>query len=209
MSQVPETSQSRWQLPDFSRPEIRTAILLCLYYFLVMCAFTVLKPVRNAILLDRLGKAWLPVAFMGLPIITGLAVYSAGWFAARIPDRNRVLATTITLILNLLLFRWLFEMGRGSEGAGATAEVSLEALKTGWVALLFYLWANLFASILITQFWLVAGNQFTPRDAKRLVGWVSAGGLVGGIAGPTIVLNVVDHGTRQKRKRPALSGEMS
>ena len=161
------------RLPDLSRPEMRTAALLFAYNFLIMGAFTVIKPVRSALLLERLGPAWLPVGYIGQPLITGLAVAASGWLAVRVPERSRVSATTLGLLLNLLLFRYLFDAGGR------------------WVALAFYIWAGLFSSVLITQFWLVAGSRFTPREAKRLIGWVSAGGIVGAIVGPAIVLRCV------------------
>jgi len=163
----------RRRLPDFSRPEVRVAALLFLYNFLIMCAFAVVKPVRNALLLQRLGPSYLPYGLIGQPLLTGLAVATSGWFAARTPERNRVLATTLVLTLNLLLFRYLFDAGGD------------------WVALAFYIWAGLFSSVLITQFWLVAGNHFTPREAKRLIGWVGAGGIVGMIVGPLVVFRAV------------------
>ncbi len=43
----------RLRFPDFSRPEMRTAALLFAYNFLIMSAFTVIKPVRSALLLER------------------------------------------------------------------------------------------------------------------------------------------------------------
>ena len=173
MTELQDPGPSRWRLPDFSRPEIRVAALLFLYNFLIMCAFAVVKPVRNALLLQRLGPSWLPYGLIGQPLLTGLAVATSGWFAARTPERNRVLATTLVLTLNLLLFRYLFDAGGD------------------WVALAFYIWAGLFSSVLITQFWLVAGNHFTPREAKRLIGWVGAGGIVGMIVGPLVVFRAV------------------
>ncbi|MCZ6634860.1 MAG: MFS transporter [bacterium] len=161
------------RLPDLSRPEIRVAALLCGYYFLVMCAFSVIKPVRSALLLDRLGISWLPVGFVGAAVVTGLVVFVVGWLDDRLPERRRVSGSMAILFLNLLMFRFLFDQG------------------SNWVALVFYIWANLFSSILIMQFWLVAGDLFTPREAKRLFGWVGAGGIVGAIVGPGLAFNAV------------------
>lgn len=163
----------RWKLPDLSHPEMRVVTLLFLYNFLVMCAFTVIKPVRSALLLERLGPSWLNAGYIGAAVVTGVAVYAAGWFSVRVPERNRVFVTMLGLMLNLLIFRYLFD------AAG------------NWIALAFYIWSALFSNVLITQFWLVAGTQFTPREAKRMIGWVGAGGIVGAIVGPGIVLRTV------------------
>jgi ATP/ADP translocase len=50
----------------------------------------------------------------------------------RIPARFAVVITTVILLANLLVFRFLFDV------AG------------DWVALAFYIWANLFSNILFT-----------------------------------------------------------
>jgi AAA family ATP:ADP antiporter len=161
-------------MPTKTRREIRITTLLFVYNFLVMCSFSVIKPVRNALLLDRLGPSWLPIGFVGAAIATGLVVYVAGWLSDRIPERTRVFATTVALAANVLLFRWLLTTGGG------------------YVVLAFYIWANVFSNVLITQFWLVAGSLFTAREAKRLFGWVGAGGILGAIVGPVIALWAVD-----------------
>lgn len=157
------------RLPDFSRPEIRVAALLCLYNFLAMCAFCVIKPVRSALLLDRMGLVGLLISYMGAAAVTGVVIAATGFVSRRLPARFAVLLTTGIFLVNLLVFRQLFD------AAG------------DWVALAFYIWANLFSNVLFTQFWLLAGNQFTPREGKQLFGWVSAGGTVGGIAGSVVV----------------------
>lgn len=159
---------------DLSRRENRVALLLAFYYMLVLTAFTTLKPTRNSLLLDRLGPDWLPVAMVLTAVVTGLVVWAIDYIGDLYSGRTPVLTTTLTLLAILLLFRQLFET------AGA------------WVALPFYIFVNIFSMTLLTQFRLVAGNQFTPREAKRLFGVVGAGGTIGGILGPTIVFRVVE-----------------
>ena len=92
MTDESEPAKRRFRLPDFTRPEIRVAAVLFVNNFLLLCSFTMIKPVRNAIILDRLGPAWLPVGFIGAALATGLAVSMAGWLAARaarsVPDRE-------------------------------------------------------------------------------------------------------------------------
>lgn len=162
------------QFLDFSRAENRTAGMLAVYHFLAMTSFAAVKPARNALLLDRLGPDFLPIAIVLTAVVTGLVVYLAGWMADRYSGTGPVTMTTITLLVTMLLFRQLFDT------AGS------------WVSLAFYVFVQLFSNVLLTQFWLVAGDQFTPRDAKRLFGLVGAGGVVGGIVGPAVAFRVVD-----------------
>ena len=100
------------RLPDFSRPEIRVAALLCLYNFLAMCAFCVIKPVRRALLLDRMGLMGLLISYMGAAVVTGVVIAITGWVSRRVPARFAVLMTTVFFLVNLFVFdldRWWYE----------------------------------------------------------------------------------------------------
>ena len=57
------------------------------------------------------------------------------------------------------------------------------ALNWRWTTLLYWLWANVFVVVLTTQFWFLVNDRFDPRQAKRLVGFLGSGGILGGIAG--------------------------
>ncbi|MGH7543304.1 MAG: cyclic nucleotide-binding domain-containing protein [Gemmatimonadota bacterium] len=54
---------------------------------------------------------------------------------------------------------------------------------TAWTAGSFYVWVNVFTLFLVSQFFLVVNDVFDPRQAKRLLGFVGAGGLAGGVVG--------------------------
>jgi len=69
------------------------------------------------------------------------------------------------LATNLVLFSWLLRH---------------ESLATSAA---FYIWAKLYPVLTISQFWLMMNVIFEPRQARRLVGFVGAGGILGGITG--------------------------
>ena len=52
-----------------------------------------------------------------------------------------------------------------------------------WLALIYWMWANLFVVALTTQFWFLVNDVFNPREAKRLIGFFGSGGILGGVAG--------------------------
>jgi AAA family ATP:ADP antiporter len=162
------------QLFDFSRRENRVAISLAVYYMLAMTAFTTLKPARSALLLDHLGTKFLIYAIILTAVVTGIVVWVGDYMSKYYSGRGPVLTTTLLLLVSLVFFRQLFD----TSGP--------------WIYLLFYVFVQLFSVILLTQFRLIAGNQFTAREGKRLWGVVGVGGTIGGILGPTIVFRVVD-----------------
>jgi AAA family ATP:ADP antiporter len=53
----------------------------------------------------------------------------------------------------------------------------------GWIPLGFWIWANIFVVVLVTQFWILVNDVFNPREVKRLIGFFGSGGLLGGILG--------------------------
>jgi AAA family ATP:ADP antiporter len=55
-----------------------------------------------------------------------------------------------------------------------------------WIAAAFYVWASTFNILIISVFWTFMADLFSRTQAKRLFGFVAAGGTIGGIVGPAI-----------------------
>jgi len=55
-----------------------------------------------------------------------------------------------------------------------------------WVAAGFYIWVSVFNMLIISVFWSFMADVFSRTQAKRLFGFIAAGGTIGGIAGPAI-----------------------
>ncbi|MBM3285439.1 MAG: MFS transporter, partial [Candidatus Aminicenantes bacterium] len=71
--------------------------------------------------------------------------------------------------MNICLFWWLFKQ------------------QWSWVPVVFWVWANIFAIVLVTQFWMLVNDVFNPREAKRLIGFIGSGGQLGAILGGVLV----------------------
>ncbi|MEO2005289.1 MAG: Npt1/Npt2 family nucleotide transporter, partial [Candidatus Poribacteria bacterium] len=145
--------------------ELRRTVLMFLYFFLVVAAFYILKPVRNALFLDALGAANLPYVYLCTTALIAIAMPVYTWAAARLSARRLASYGMILSVVCVLGFRWAL-------GLHLTA-----------VAAAFYIWVNLFSSIAIYQFWFLANITFNSREAKRLFGFISSGGILGGALG--------------------------
>jgi AAA family ATP:ADP antiporter len=55
-----------------------------------------------------------------------------------------------------------------------------------WVAAAFYVWVSTFNLLIISVFWTFMADIFSREQAKRLFGFIAAGGTIGGIVGPAI-----------------------
>ena len=55
-----------------------------------------------------------------------------------------------------------------------------------WIAAAFYVWVSTFNLLIISVFWTFMADIFSRTQAKRLFGFIAAGGTLGGIAGPAL-----------------------
>ena len=83
----------------------------------------------------------------------------------RLSPKRLIPITYGFLASNLVLFSWLLRH---------------ESLATSAT---FYTWAKLYPVLTVSQFWLMTDALFEPRQARRLFGFIGAGGILGGIAG--------------------------
>jgi AAA family ATP:ADP antiporter len=145
--------------------ELKISALLFFYLLLVIAAYNVIKPIRNASLLDELGYQWLPLVYLLTAGVIG--------FVVAIHSKIQVQVSRYTLItLSIFFFLvscFVFRLFSGS----------------GWQGLpiIFWVWANIFIIVLNTQFWIVVNDVLNPREFKRLSGFFISGGILGGFIG--------------------------
>lgn len=143
-----------------------TTLASSLFFFLVTTSYYLIKPVRNALFVERVGADNLPYVYIATALVVGVLISS---YARHVVDRLRpkwlIPVTYVFLAANLVLFSWLLR--RESVATSAA----------------FYIWAKLYPVLTISQFWLMMNVIFEPRQARRLVGFVGAGGILGGITG--------------------------
>jgi len=141
------------------------AFLLLLYFFLIITFQYATKTLRQAEYIDKLGAQALPlvyflVAACSLPV---LILYSRS--VDRLPRHHLIAATSFVVAASLVGFYFLFQ------------------LQNDWVPVVFYVWISIVYVLNVSQFWSYSNHVFDPRQAKRLFGFIGAGGLLGGIAG--------------------------
>jgi AAA family ATP:ADP antiporter len=141
------------------------SVYLFLYFFLITSPFTIIKSVRNANFLDKLGKDQLPYAYLLTALIAGVVVVLHAKFQAKIPKKKLILySLAFFAATNIVLFLLFFK-----------------ALK--WLPLANWIWVNILISVLMTHFWLVANEVFNPREIRNIIGFIGSGGILGGLFG--------------------------
>jgi AAA family ATP:ADP antiporter len=150
--------------------EVRAVVLSMLYFFFLFGSYSVVKPVRDAMgtvygvsHLQELFTATFIASFVFAPLYSGLA--SRLKLSTFLPLVYGFVAVTI------LLFYALFVSGKYQDH---------------WIAAGFYVWVSTFNMLIISVFWTFMADIFSRTQAKRLFGFVAAGGTIGGIVGPAI-----------------------
>ncbi len=153
------------RIVDIRPGEEVIVLLLFFYFFLIMAPFYVIKPVRNAQYLIEEGSIRLPIAYLLTAVIMGFFVHFYSKLQVRVHIRILIILSLVFFIVTCLLSRELF------------------IRRLGWMPYAFWVWANIYIVVLVTQFWLLVNDIFNPREAKRLIGFFGSGGLLGGVLG--------------------------
>lgn len=160
---------------DVRAAEAGALVAGCAYFFFVLASWYVLRPVR-----DEMGAAggvqnlaWL---FTGTLLLTLAANPMFSMLVARLRVRRFVPLVYRFFSFNLLLFLVLF--------------LFTELKSAAWLGRAFFVWSSVFNLFVVSVFWACMADAFRPEQAKRLFGFIGAGGTLGGIigAGLTAVL---------------------
>ncbi|MDH3216678.1 MAG: hypothetical protein OEN01_10335, partial [Candidatus Krumholzibacteria bacterium] len=157
----------RWlrSIIDVRRGEITLTLLMFSYYYLLLVTYYFLKPARDSLFLVKLGSEQLPIVFMLIAVIV-VPVTTLYARASRSLKLNQLInGTTVVLIANLIVLRWLLEFNHPS------------------VFYIFYIWVSIYGALSTAQFWLLANAVFDATQAKRLFVLLGLGGIVGAFTG--------------------------
>ncbi|MFA9459281.1 NTP/NDP exchange transporter [Thiohalorhabdus methylotrophus] len=144
--------------------ELQTTLRLAARIFLVMVAYYLLKPTREALILAD-GSAELrsyAVAFQAGLMFLVLPLYSH--FSRRYAGEGIFVGVTLFFISNLGLFYFL-----GTGGAR--------------LGLVFFIWLGIFNVTQIAQFWALAAHVHTVQSGQRLFAFIALGGSLGAVVG--------------------------
>ncbi|MBD3170488.1 MAG: hypothetical protein GF307_13470, partial [candidate division Zixibacteria bacterium] len=113
------------------------------------------------------GPEQLPYAFVLVALTAGAFIFIYTRFEKKARLNLLIAGTTIASITTMFVFWGAFHIN----------------LNYGWLYYAFYIWVAIFGVISATQFWLLANYVFNAREAKRLFGFIGAGGISGAIFG--------------------------
>jgi AAA family ATP:ADP antiporter len=146
------------------------------YFFCLLCAYYVLRPVREEMGVQG-GVSNLPYLFTATFVSMIVVVPLFGWASARWPRAKLLPIVYGFFIAHILGFYFLFKLG---VTPARTAQV-------------FFVWLSVFNVFVVSVFWSFMSDIFRNDQAKRLYGVIAAGGSLGAITGPTLTAILVAH----------------
>jgi len=153
-----------------TRPgELRALAWSFLYFFSLLCGYYILRPVRDEMGIQG-GVENLQWVFTGTFVVMLAAVPLYGWAVARLPRRRLLPAVYLFFIASLLIFHFLM-----------SAELAPES-----TARAFFIWISVFNLFVVSVFWSFMADIFSNAQARRLFGFVAAGGSAGAVTGPAL-----------------------
>jgi AAA family ATP:ADP antiporter len=141
-----------------------------LYFFTLLYGYYLVRPVREEMGIrgDVTKLHWLFNTTF-LVMLVAVPLYSA--LVARVPRRRAVPWVYRFFVLNLLAY-W------------ALVRADIAAV---WMARAFYVWVSVYNLFVVSVFWSLLADVFTPGQGKRLFGFVGAGGTAGALLGSATV----------------------
>ena len=153
-------------------------ILSFVYFFLVLAAYYVIRPVREQLGAIS-GSSALPLFYSVTFVVMLLLTPVYGALIVRYPRKLFVPAVYIFFIACLLTFIPFFEV-QGS--------VNPQVLGT-----VFYVWVSVFNLFVVSVFWSFMADIFSVEQSHRLFGAISLGGGAGAIVGPLLTSVLVEY----------------
>ncbi len=157
------------RLVNVEPQELKALSWSCIYFFALLCSYYILRPLR-----DEMGIAggiknlqWL---FTGTFLAMLAVVPLFGWITSHYPRKRFLPYVYYFFIGNILLFFVLFKSN----------------ITHAYVARAFFIWVSVFNLFVVSVFWSFMADIFRSTQAKRLFGFIAAGGTAGALTGPIL-----------------------
>jgi ATP:ADP antiporter, AAA family len=171
--------RSPWRRFIDVRPEERRIVGWCwLAIFSVLSSYYIMRPIR-----DQAGVAggvnnlqWL---FTGTLVAMVLLNIPFAYLVKRLPRSRFIPIAYHFFALNILLFAGLFHWA--------------DAAQIVWVGRIFFIWVSAFNLFVVSVFWQLNVDLFSPEQGKRLFGLIAAGATLGAIVGSAVTASLARH----------------
>lgn len=159
--------------------EVKSVLLSFSFVFILMAAYYILRPVRDAMASDW-SNTEISILWNIQLVLSTLLIAGYGFACSRIKFKQLVPTVYIFFAVTFVAFYF----------ASSTVDDGVLIDKA------FYIWVTLFSLMHLSVFWTFMADLFTKEQSKRLFAFIAAGASAGAAAGPLFAgLIVADIGT--------------
>jgi AAA family ATP:ADP antiporter len=149
-----------------------------LFIFAVLSSYYIMRPIR-----DEAGVAggvnnlqWL---FTGTLLGMVLLNIPFAYLVKTLPRRRFISITYHFFAGNIVLFAALLHWA--------------DAQETMWIGRIFFIWVSVYNLFVVSMFWQLNVDLFSPEQGKRLFGLIAAGASIGAIVGSSVTAGLARH----------------
>ena len=167
---------------DVRRDELPLALLMALHFFLVITVFWILKPIKKGLFIQHYDEggftllSWTMTASQAEllakvlnMVVAAVAVGAFTWLARRYRRQQLSYIFCAFFLVCCVAYSGVIDQPSGA---------------TVWS---FYLFGDLFSTLMVATFFAFLNDSVTPDAARRLYGLIVFGGVTGGVFGTTTV----------------------
>ena len=144
--------------------------LASFFFFLVLCSWYILRPVRNEMAVQNSDILPYLLGVGAFVMLLLNPIYS--WLASRRNLKGVLVGCYSFFIVNLFTFIVLWEF--------------FDLSSAVWLSQIFYIWCNVYSFFVVSIFWVVIINLFRGDGATNVYGVIAAGGSLGAFLGSEI-----------------------
>ena len=153
---------------DIRQGEATKALLLALNSFLLLIAYYILKPLRDALLLvDKDSPAVKSYLSGAQAILFIFVIKGFSRLSSRVPRHILITWTTLFFISNIVIFYFL----------------NLGGMPIKTMGIIFFIWIGVFNYFVVAQFWGFANDLYSNEVGKRIFPLIALGATSGAVVG--------------------------
>jgi AAA family ATP:ADP antiporter len=177
MSGLRDILPLRWfrKITNIAADEMKATLLSFAFIFMLMVAYNILKPVR-----DAMAPEWSDLELASLWginfVFSTIAVIVYGFAVSTFRLKNVIPGVYVFFAASFALFYFV---------ASAYTDSAL-------VNKAFYVWISVFSLFHVSVFWGLMADLYTKEQAPRLFGFIASGGSIGVITGASMTLFLVE-----------------
>jgi len=159
---------------DIRQGEAAKALLLGTNIFLILMAYYIIKPIRDALIVTAKTPEFKSYMGAAQAVLLIFVIKAFSRLASRVARQALITWVTLFFISNLIIFNLLLV----SIGANRTSMAT--------IGIIFYIWIGIFNLMVVAQFWGFANDLYAEDIGKRVFPLVWLGGTLGAPVGSKI-----------------------